>query len=232
MWSYDDVFILQAKVLTIRDPPYLDILFIAPMKTFDAGDQVDFNLTVINTAGGSSPTSAVDINIKVTLKLLDWYSIRVNCDSGAVLLNSTSQILRVFRNTLAAGDKIFCNITSFLVNHVSPSQRISQEAVVEYYGLPSGKRPVNYASYLEIVHAEVFVTPVNVTFSTSDNAMNLTAGQAFDFKMAMKFPECVTFLQVFVTLPAFLPAPSRRKREWKDHAVVEELSFTLQRRCC
>lgn len=214
---------LQAKVLTFRDPPYADVLFKAPFGSFDAGDRVAYNLTVKNTAGGISPPSAIDLNIDITLRVLDWNSSRltVHCDTGVVTLNTSLQSVRVAVGTLAAEDKVFCDITSFLVNLVSPNQRISQEAVVEYYGLPSAKRPANYASYMETVRADIFVSPVNAMISTDDNAMNLTSGQQFDYRILLGFPECVTSLQVIVTMPTFLHVPRRRKRELKQSSLGE-----------
>ena len=205
----------QARLLTFRPPPYVHVAFKAQSGYFDAGDRVENNLTVANTAVGSSPPSALDLTIRIALKGMDWNASRVfvQCDKGSVSYTADAEVVQVSVNTLAAGEEMFCNITSFIINHVSPKQPLSQSAVVEYYRLPFAQRPADYASYTEIVHADIFVAPVNATVFVDSNAMNLTAGQEVDFRLRMGIPECVTPLQVVISMPTFLHAPRRKKRD-------------------
>ena len=213
------VLFLQGTFLTFRSDPFVEIAFVSPIGSFDGGDRVEYDLTLRNVASDSS-TMAHAISVIVSFNALDMSRVFINCNQGSSTFNATRQESVLSIASLDKSQTIFCNYTSFIQDHVSPEELITQRVTVQYYNRPLSGSPPNFASYVENREANVTIASINTTIIASENADQLLAGDPVNFTLYLQLPECVTTLAVFVDLPnvsSDVIALSRRRRDLGFH---------------
>lgn len=202
-WCADSnfTFILlthQGTFLTIRPPPFLSVTFEVLAGSFDAGDRVEYNLTLSNIA---QSTTAHDLSVLATFEAIDGNRVYRTCSSDSVSFNNRTLESQLFISNMDPSNTISCNYVSFIKDHISPKKLVSQIVAVEYYSLSAVNRPLTAASYKEKRFANVTTKPINTTAVTSQNAEQLQAGDPVNFTFYLQLPECVTNLSVDFQLP-------------------------------
>lgn len=176
----------------------MSVTFKPPNGSFDAGDRVQFDLTLKNVHDQSS--QAFDLSVVVTFEGLDENRIYITCTTGSPAFNATSGESKLIISKVDPLQTVYCNYTSFLQNRISPKRLISQTVDVEYFSLSSASNPQR-ASYKERRYANFTTKPINATIMTSQNAETLQAGDPVNFTLHLQIPECVTTLTVSFNLP-------------------------------
>lgn len=206
-------FFTQGTFLTFRPEPFVAVTFQPPIGSFDAGDRVQYNLTLRNN---DKTTTAHDLSIVVTFEALDTNRIYITCSRGSPTFNDISRESTLFISSIAPSQSVDCNYTSFLQSRISPERLISQTVAIEYYSVPPSNAPQQLASYKERQHANFTTEPINTTIVPSQNAEELQAGDPVNFTLHLQIPECVTNLTAIFDLPS-VPLSvidlSRRKRD-------------------
>lgn len=189
------------------------VTFQPPIGSFDAGDRVQYNLTLRNN---DKTTTAHDLSIVVTFEALDTNRIYITCSRGSPTFNDISRESTLFISSIAPSQSVDCNYTSFLQSRIIPERLISQTVAIEYYSVPPSNAPQQLASYKERQHANFTTEPINTTIVPSQNAEELQAGDPVNFTLHLQIPECVTNLTAIFDLPS-VPLSvidlSRRKRD-------------------
>ena len=189
------------------------VTFQPPVGSFDAGDRVQYNLTLRNN---DTTTTAHHLSVVVTFEALDTNRVFISCSAGSLAFNHISGESTLSISSIAPSHSVDCNYTSFLQNRISPERLISQTVDIEYYSLPLSNAPPQLASYKERQHANFTTKPINTTIATSQNAEELQAGDPVNFTLHLQIPECVTNLTAVFNLPS-VPLSvidlSRRKRD-------------------
>ena len=193
------VFFQQGTFLTFRPDPFVSVTFAPPMGSFDAGDRVQYDLTLKNN---DQSTTAHELSMLVTFQGIDTNRVYISCSSGSPTFNATRRESKLFISSIAPSQTVYCNYTSFLQDRISPKRLISQMVTIEYYSMPVSNSPQNFASYKEKRHANLTTKPINTTILASQNAEMLQAGDPVNFTLHLEFPECVTKLNVGFNLPA------------------------------
>ncbi|CAH3166800.1 unnamed protein product, partial [Porites evermanni] len=188
----------QGTFLTIRPPPFLSVTFEVLAGSFDAGDRVEYNLTLSNIA---QSTTAYDLSVLATFEAIDGNRVYRTCSSDSVSFNNGTLESQLFISNMGPSNTISCNYVSFIIDHISPNKLVSQTVAVEYYSLSAVNRPLTAASYKERRFANVTTKPINTTAVTSQNAEQLQAGDPVNFTFYLHLPECVTTLSVDFQLP-------------------------------
>ena len=188
----------QGTFLTIRPPPFLSVTFEVLAGSFDAGDRVEYNLTLSNIA---QSTTAYDLSVLATFEAIDGNRVYRTCSSDSVSFNNGTLESQLFISNMGPSNTISCNFVSFIKDHISPKKLVSQTVAVEYYSLSAVNRPLTAASYKERRFANVTTKPINTTAVTSQNAEKLQAGDPVNFTFYLQLPECVTNLSVDFQLP-------------------------------
>ena len=193
------MFFTQGTFLTFRPDPFVAITFQPPVGSFDAGDRVQYNLTLTNI---DMTTTAHGLSVVVTFETLDTNRYYTTCSIGSPTFNATSGESKLFISSIAPSQIVYCNYTSFLQNRISPKLLISQSVAIEYYSLPLNSAPQQLASYKEKRHANFTTKPINTTIMTSQNAEQLQAGDPVNFTLHVQIPECVTNFTAVFNLPS------------------------------
>ena len=197
----------------------MSVTFDPPVGSFDAGDKVQYDLTLKNV---DQSTTAHELSMVVTFEALDTNRVNIACSRGAPTFNATSRESKLFISSIAPSKTVDCNYAFFLQDRISPKRVISQSVTVEYYSMPVGSNQ-QLASYKERRHANLTTKPINTTIIASQNAQTLQAGDPVNFTLHLQFPECVTNLIVafnLTTVPVSVIDLSRRKRDLTGLDVI------------
>ena len=208
------LLIRQATFLTFRRPtPFMSAAFEPVPGSFDAGDRVQYDLTVKNIA---QSTTAHDVSILASFEALDVNRVAITCSTGSPTFNVTSKESKLVISSIAPSQTVSCNYESYLEDRLSPKQLISQIVAVEYYSLAAGSRPAMFVTYKQKRHAYLTIKPINTTIMASKNAEELQAGDPVNFTLRLQLPDCVTNLTVGIylpTVPRSVIDLSRRRRD-------------------
>ena len=205
--------LLQVSFLTFRPPTYIHVHYTSQPSVVDAGDDVEFNATIVNTGAGSDTHTAYDFNMRLEFKSLIMASVTLHCSKGSIHMNTPSAAMATVNiGDLAYGKEVYCNITGRVVASVPPEEDVSPVIGYTYFSTP-GSRPAGSVSYNITVLAKTLVASINTNVTASQNAQTLLAGEDLSFTVRLRIPECVTQLAVMVTMPALSLAGTRFERK-------------------
>lgn len=207
----------QGTFLTQRPSPFVSVTFQPPTGSFDAGDVVQYILTLKNTFTNST---AYDLLVVITFEDLNTSRSYRNCSSGILTYNASSEESKLFVAKLDPLQTVSCNFTSFLQNHIGPKQSISQRATIEYYSLSFASYP-HRSSYKELRYAIITSKAIDTMVETSTNAESLQAGDEVNFTFYLQIPEGVTSLNVSFHLPNVSRSVIDLDRKRRDLAEFE-----------
>ena len=195
----------------------MSVTFQPPTGSFDAGDVVQYILTLKNTFTNST---AYDLLVVITFEDLNTSRSYRNCSSGILTYNASSEESKLFVAKLDPLQTVSCNFTSFLQNHIGPKQSISQRATIEYYSLSFASYP-HRSSYKELRYAIITSKAIDTMVETSTNAESLQAGDEVNFTFYLQIPEGVTSLNVSFHLPNVSRSVIDLDRKRRDLAEFE-----------
>lgn len=211
---------MQGTFLTQRPSSFVFVIFEPLAGSFDAGDMVKYNLTLVNRFTNST---AYDLSAVIAFEALNSSRSHRSCSTGTPTYNVSSQELKLFLSKLDPLERVSCTFTSFLRNDIAPKQRISQTVSLEYYSLSHTSHPQR-SSYKELRHTSITSKAIDTTVKTSRNAENLQAGDAVNFTFILQIPECVTNLNVSFSLPT-VPRNVTDLQRKRKRDLTELLNF-------
>ncbi|XP_048585392.1 uncharacterized protein LOC116615488 [Nematostella vectensis] len=216
----------KASFLTIRPERYVEFINTPDTSLLDAGDRVEYNITVTNT--GSQGSSYTAYNFEVTFQFDRLIGPLLTCSRGTVMPSGSSVVLQI--GDLLDKESFGCNITGFVDDQVVPKEDISPVINYRYFSRPSSSPPPGVAAYAFASHASVLVTPISANITGSENINTLMAGETFGLSIHLAIPECSTSLRVRITTPVIDFNGTRFDRQRQDVEVSGPVARHLRAR--
>lgn len=165
-------------------------------KSVEAGDEIDFNITVINK-------NETNIAYNLTIKMvMDRFIIsNANCSAlNQSFYSTANDTFSMSLGNLLAMKNVSCSIKVIIGNNLVPGERVTVNSALSYYHTKSemGIYPLEQS-----IVGHMNVLPVIITVNSSSNLSRLQADDAFVIDVMFFIPKSISTFNVTINLPTY-----------------------------
>ena len=202
----------QPKILTFRPDPFLNFEFLSHNNgKFDAGDILNYSITIMNIGVGNVKPTAYSVRIVLPLSKTLFKDSSIVCNQGSFnkIVSSERETIEIQSGTLMYGEEIKCDVKTTL-NIVAPSQMIKLTSSLTYHCLPTANQH-EYEEYTSQGGNEILIKELSMEFSASGSTSQVLCGDILEYNLTIVLPEVRTSLRVDYKIPT-IASNARGKR--------------------